>query len=167
MQDPSSIMIAPSVVVDSGSSVLGVGVVPSSRGSSGSPVAVTAGGGVVTSGVTVLSGTGFVGSVAGAPAVAAVSAGFSVSATGFGVVTVVGGTDGVVAFTSGDSVVLPVKNSMIVVKSDGDSVVSGDGVAFLPSTGSTVVAAGVVASSSRGSSGSADVTAVDTSVVVV
>lgn len=163
MQDPSSIMIAPSVVVDSGSSVTGVGVVTSSRGSSGSPVIVTPG--VVTSGVAVVSGAGFVGSVAAAPAVAAVSAGFSVSTSGFAVVTL-GGPEGVVAFTSGASVVdaLPVKNSMTVVKIDGDSVVAG-GVAFLPSTGSTVVGAGV-ASSSRGTSGSAVVTAVDASVVV-
>lgn len=154
-------MMAPSVVVDSGSSVTGVGVVTSSRGSSGSPVIVTPG--VVTSGVAVVSGAGFVGSVAAAPAVAAVSAGFSVST--FAVVTL-GGPEGVVAFTSGASVVdaLPVKNSMTVVKIDGDSVVAG-GVAFLPSTGSTVVAAGV-ASSSRGTSGSAVVTAVDASVVV-
>lgn len=154
-------MMAPSVVVDSGSSVTGVGVVTSSRGSSGSPVIVTPG--VVTSGVAVVSGAGFVGSVAAAPVVAAVSAGFSVST--FAVVTL-GGPEGVVAFTSGASVVdaLPVKNSMTVVKIDGDSVVAG-GVAFLPSTGSTVVAAGV-ASSSRGTSGSAVVTAVDASVVV-
>lgn len=165
MQDPSSIMIAPSVVVDSGSSVLAVGVVPSSRGSSGSPVAVTPGGGVVTSGVAVL--LVFVGSFTGAPAVAVVSTGFSVSATGFGVVTVADGTEGVVTFTSGASVVLPVKKSMMVVKSDGDSVLSGAGVAFFPSTGSTVEPPGVVASSSRGSSGSADVTAVEASVVVV
>lgn len=160
-------MIAPSVVVDSGSSVLGVGVVavvPSSRGSSGSSVVVTPGG-VVTSGAAVLSGSGFVGSVAAEPAVSAVSAGFSVSVTGLAVVTLVGGAEGVVTFTSGASVVLPVKNSMMVVKSDGDSVVTG-GVPFLPSTGSAVVAAGV-ASSSRGPSGSAEVSAVDASVVVV
>lgn len=173
MQDPSSIMIAPSVVVDSESSVTGVGVVTSSRGSSGSPVVVAPGvvpsgvvtSGVVTSGVAVLSGAGFVGSVAAAPAVAAVSAGFSVSTSGFAVVAL-GGSEGIVAFTSGASVVdaLPVKNSITVVKIDGDSVVAG-GVAFLPSTGSTVVAAGVT-SSSRGTSGSADVSAVDASVVV-
>lgn len=140
MHDPSSMMIASSVVVGSGSSVTAATVETSSFGSSVSSVA---GSGVVTSGVVVVSAAGFVGSVT-APTVTVASGGFVVSSSGLDVVGVtVEGAEGVVAFSSGACVVgvLPVKNSMMVVNIDGASVVVAGGTAFLPSTGSTVVVA--------------------------